>query len=100
MLLVSVCGQLHWVSTYQLLVPVRQVGREDEFSINRQQMLARIWVCMGGQVAEEVIFGRDQITSGATDDLRQVCTMGPSGRGERSMLCTCAPAVLLFSLWL
>ncbi|KAL6745182.1 P-loop containing nucleoside triphosphate hydrolase protein [Haematococcus lacustris] len=50
---------------------VTQVGREDEFSINKQQMLARIWVCMGGQVAEEVIFGVDQVTSGATDDLRQ-----------------------------
>jgi ATP-dependent Zn protease len=50
-----------------------QVGREDEFSINRQQMMARIWVCMGGQVAEELMFGRDQVTTGATDDLRQVC---------------------------
>jgi len=50
---------------------VTQVGREDEFSINRQQMLARIMVCMGGQVAEELIFGEDQVTSGATDDLRQ-----------------------------
>ncbi len=27
-----------------------QVGREDEFSITAEQMLARIWVCMGGQV--------------------------------------------------
>ena len=51
---------------------VPQVGREDEFSINRQQMNARIWVCMGGTVAEELIFGRDQVSSGATDDLRQV----------------------------
>eukprot|EP00197_Chlamydomonas_leiostraca_P003648 CAMPEP_0202861408 /NCGR_PEP_ID=MMETSP1391-20130828/2816_1 /ASSEMBLY_ACC=CAM_ASM_000867 /TAXON_ID=1034604 /ORGANISM="Chlamydomonas leiostraca, Strain SAG 11-49" /LENGTH=821 /DNA_ID=CAMNT_0049540795 /DNA_START=584 /DNA_END=3045 /DNA_ORIENTATION=+ len=50
---------------------VTQVGRDDEFSINRLQMVARIWVCMGGQVAEEVIFGRDGVTSGATDDLRQ-----------------------------
>lgn len=49
-----------------------QVGRDDEFSINRQQMMARIHVCMGGTVAEELIFGRDQVTSGATDDLRQV----------------------------
>lgn len=38
-----------------------QVGREDEFSINRQQMLARIRVCMGGTVAEELIFGRDEV---------------------------------------
>jgi ATP-dependent metalloprotease len=39
----------------------RQVGREDEFSINRQQMMARILVCMGGQVAEEIVFGKDQV---------------------------------------
>lgn len=51
---------------------VGQVGRDDEFSINRQQMAARIWVCMGGTVAEELVFGRDQVSSGATDDLRQV----------------------------
>lgn len=50
---------------------VTQVGREDEFSINAQQMAARILVCMGGQVAEELIFGKEQVTSGATDDLRQ-----------------------------
>jgi len=54
---------------------VSQVGRDDEFSINRQQMLARIWVCMGGQVAEELMFGRDQVTTGATDDLRQATDM-------------------------
>lgn len=56
-----------------------QVGRDDEFSINRQQMMARIWVCMGGQMAEEVIFGKDQVTSGATDDLRQVGLGGMGG---------------------
>eukprot|EP00967_Tisochrysis_lutea_P042668 scaffold51359_cov20-Tisochrysis_lutea.AAC.3 len=53
------------------LLFMHDVGRDDEFSINRQQMLARIWVCMGGQVAEELMFGRDQVTTGATDDLRQ-----------------------------
>lgn len=57
---------------YTLHTHTSQVGRDDEFSINRQQMFARIWVCMGGQMAEELIFGRDQVTSGATDDLRQV----------------------------
>ncbi|KAF6252523.1 hypothetical protein COO60DRAFT_1471478 [Scenedesmus sp. NREL 46B-D3] len=54
---------------------VTQVGREDEFSINRQQMLARILVSMGGTVAEELVFGRDQVSSGATDDLRQATNM-------------------------
>lgn len=50
---------------------VTQVGREDEFSISRQQMQARILVCMGGQVAEELTFGPEHVSSGATDDLRQ-----------------------------
>jgi hypothetical protein len=43
-----------------------QVGREDEFSINRQQMLARILVSMGGTVAEELVFGRDQVRRAAS----------------------------------
>ena len=49
------------------------VDRIDQRNLqNRQQMVARMLVCMGGTVAEELIFGRDQVTSGATDDLRQV----------------------------
>jgi len=54
---------------------VTQVGREDEFSISRQQMAARILVALGGTVAEELAFGRDHVTSGATDDLRQATEM-------------------------
>ncbi|GIL57195.1 hypothetical protein Vafri_12491 [Volvox africanus] len=38
-------------------------------------MLARIRVCMGGTVAEELVFGSDQVSSGATDDLRQATSM-------------------------
>jgi ATP-dependent Zn protease len=48
-----------------------QVGREDEFSINRQQMLARILVAMGGTVAEEVVFGRDQVRHCVMQQQRQ-----------------------------
>lgn len=57
---------------------VTQVGREDEFSMDREQMGARIRVCMGGTVAEELVFGRDHVTSGATSDLKQV--RGACGR--------------------
>jgi ATP-dependent metalloprotease len=38
-------------------------------------MLARILVALGGQVAEELVFGRDEVSSGATDDLRQATEM-------------------------
>ena len=54
---------------------VTQVGRDDEFSISRIQMLARIRVCMGGTVAEQLTFGSDNVSSGATDDLRQATEM-------------------------
>lgn len=54
---------------------VTQIGRDDEFSISRLQMLARIRVCMGGTVAEELTFGLDNVSSGATDDLRQATEM-------------------------
>lgn len=49
---------------------VSQVPDKDEYSTTKQQMLARMDVCMGGKAAEELIFGADHVTSGATSDLR------------------------------
>lgn len=37
---------------------VQQVPGKDEYSISKQQLMARIDVCMGGKVAEELVFGR------------------------------------------
>ena len=50
---------------------VSQLPEGDEYSVTRQQMMATIDVCMGGKAAEELIFGEDYVTSGATSDLRQ-----------------------------
>ena len=46
-----------------------QLPEKDELSWSKKQLLARMDVAMGGRVAEEIIFGLDNITTGASSDL-------------------------------
>lgn len=48
---------------------VTQLPSGDETSVSKKQLLARLDVCMGGRVAEELIFGQDHVTTGASSDL-------------------------------
>lgn len=48
---------------------VAQLPEKDELNWSRAQLLARLDVAMGGRVAEEIIFGKENITTGAASDM-------------------------------
>ena len=48
---------------------------EDATLVSRSQLLARIIVTLGGRVAEQVVFGDQEITTGASNDLQQVTSV-------------------------
>ncbi|HZI40437.1 MAG TPA: cell division protein FtsH, partial [Gemmatimonadaceae bacterium] len=44
---------------------------DDRVSITRQQLEARLVMSYGGRTAEEIVFGRDRVTTGAASDIQQ-----------------------------
>ncbi|MEL6284547.1 MAG: cell division protein FtsH, partial [Pseudomonadota bacterium] len=50
---------------------VMQLPEADKLSMTREEMTSRLAVLMGGRVAEEIKFGDDKVTSGATSDIEQ-----------------------------
>merc|ERR1712146_73081 len=59
----------------QALGMVMQLPAGDQTSLSRKQMLAKMDVCMCGRVAEELIFGVDEVTSGASSDIKQATSL-------------------------
>jgi len=52
---------------------VQGLPERDQISQTYEQLVAMLALAMGGRVAEEIVFGHDQVTSGAASDIQQ-CT--------------------------
>ena len=50
---------------------VMQLPERDQLSQTREQLHAQLAIAMGGRVAEEIIFGEDKVTTGASSDIEQ-----------------------------
>ncbi len=51
---------------------VQYMPERDQISQSREEMIARMAMAMGGRAAEELHFGYDKVTSGASSDIEQV----------------------------
>ena len=50
---------------------VMRLPEKDRMSVSREKLHADLAVAMGGRVAEEIIFGYDKVTTGASGDIQQ-----------------------------
>ncbi|KAK0939203.1 i-AAA protease yme1 [Friedmanniomyces endolithicus] len=49
----------------------QQLPEIDRVSETKKELLAKIDVCMGGKMAEELIYGADNVSTGASSDIQQ-----------------------------
>jgi len=49
---------------------VMRLPERDEYSQSREKMHDNLAIAMGGRVAEELVFGHDKVTSGASSDIQ------------------------------
>jgi ATP-dependent metalloprotease len=61
------------------------VPSDSETSMNKAEILSQIDVAMGGHVAEKLIVGNDQITSGCGSDLQGATNMATAAVRQYGM---------------
>jgi cell division protease FtsH len=54
---------------------VMRLPEKDKYSVTREKMKSDMAMAMGGRVAEEIIFGYDKVTSGASSDIQYATNM-------------------------
>ena len=54
---------------------VVRLPEDDRFSMTFEKMKSDLAVAMGGRVAEEIIFGKEKVTSGASSDIKMATSL-------------------------
>ncbi len=57
---------------------VMRLPERDEYSQSREKMHANLAIAMGGRVAEELVFGHEKVTSGASSDIQYATNLARS----------------------
>ena len=75
------CDPLHKVTIIprgRALGVTWNLPERDRFSMNMKQMKARLALCFGGRIAEQLIYGADELNTGASNDIQQATDMARS----------------------
>jgi len=75
------CDPLHKVTIIprgRALGVTWNLPERDRYSTNMKQMKARLALCFGGRIAEQIIYGDDELNTGASNDIQQATDMARS----------------------
>ena len=75
------CDPLHKVTIIprgRALGVTWNLPERDRYSMNMKQMKARLALCFGGRIAEQLIYGQEELNTGAANDIQQATEMARS----------------------
>ena len=75
------CDPLHKVTIIprgRALGVTMSLPERDRYSYSKYELKARISMMFGGRIAEELIFGKDKVTTGASDDIKRATSLARS----------------------
>jgi len=75
------CDPLHKVTIIprgRALGVTWNLPERDRYSMSMKQMKARLALCFGGRIAEQLIYGEDELNTGASNDIQQATDMARS----------------------
>ncbi|NJC35166.1 cell division protease FtsH [Sphingomonas jejuensis] len=75
------CDPLHKVTIIprgRALGVTWNLPERDRYSMSMKQMKARLALCFGGRIAEQLIYGKDSLNTGASNDIQQATDMARS----------------------